>query len=113
MEKQIYLEGIDPLEFYGVANNNIELIKKYFPKIIITARGNSVIVKGAENELKHFEKKFALLLDHFYQFNLLNEENIRELLNSGISVFEENEGSEPDIILFGNSGRPVRARTPN
>lgn len=113
MEKQIYLEGIDPLEFYGINNVNIDVIKKYFPKITLVARGNSIFVKGSENEIKLFEKKFVLLLDHFYQFNLLNEDSISEILNSGISTFEENGSTEPDIILFGNSGKPVRARTPN
>jgi len=113
LEKQIYLEGIDPLEFYGVNNVNIDLIKTYFPKITVAARGNSIFVKGAENEIKLFEKKFALLLDHFYQFNLLNKDSISEILNSGISTFEENGSTEPDIILFGNNGKPVRARTPN
>jgi phosphate starvation-inducible PhoH-like protein len=113
LEKQIYLEGIDPLEFYGINNVKINLIKKLFPKINIAARGNSLFIQGEENEIKLFEKKFTLLLDHFFQFNILTEEIILELLASGVSTFEENGTSEKDIIVFGNSGRPVRARTPN
>ncbi|MBN1986450.1 MAG: PhoH family protein [Prolixibacteraceae bacterium] len=113
MEKQIYLEGIDPLEFYGINNVKINLIKKLFPKINIGARGNSLFVQGEEKEIKQFEKKFALLLDHFFQYNILTEEIILEILASGISSFEENGTSEKDIIVFGNSGKPIRARTPN
>lgn len=113
MEKQIYLEGIDPLEFYGINNVKINLIKKLFPKINIGARGNSLFVQGEEKEIKLFEKKFALLLDHFFQYNILTEEIILEILASGISTFEENGTSEKDIIVFGNSGKPIRARTPN
>lgn len=107
------LEGIDPLEFYGVNNSKINLIKELFPKIKITERGNSLFVQGEEKEIKAFEKKFALILDHYYQYNILTREIIQEILASGISSFEENGTSEPDIIVFGNSGRPVRARTPN
>ena len=113
MEKQIYLDGIDPVEFYGINNAKIELVKRYFPKITIAARGNSLFVKGPEKEIKIFEKRLALLLDHFYQFNLLTPEIIHELLNSGISTFEENGTVDADIIVFGNNGKPVRARTPN
>jgi phosphate starvation-inducible PhoH-like protein len=113
LEKQIYLEGIDPLEFYGINNVKINLIKKLFPKINIGARGNSLFVQGEEKEIKLFEKKFALLLDHFFQYNILTEEIILEILASGISTFEENGTSEKDIIVFGNSGKPIRARTPN
>ncbi len=113
MDKQILLEGIDLLEFFGVNNTKINLIKRLFPKINITARGNSLYIQGEEKEINFFEKKFALILDHFYQFNVLTEEIILQILESGISAMEENEGIEPDIIVFGNSGKPIRARTPN
>nr|WP_320022722.1 PhoH family protein [uncultured Draconibacterium sp.] len=113
MDKQILLEGIDLLEFFGVNNSKIELIKRLFPKIKITARGHALFVQGEPKEIKAFEKKFALILDYYYQYNMLSEEIIHELLNSGVSSLEENGSSEPDIIVFGNSGKPVRARTPN
>lgn len=113
MDKQILLEGIDPLEFFGINNSKIDLIKKLFPKIKITARGNTLFVQGEPYEIKAFEKKFALILDHFYQYNILSDEIIHEILNSGISSMEENGTNETDIIVFGNNGKPVRARTPN
>lgn len=113
MDKQILLEGIDPLEFFGVNNSKINLIKKLFPKIKITARGNSLFVQGEEKELTLFEKKFALILDHYFQYNILTDEIIHEILTSGISKIEENSSTEKDIIVFGNNGKPIRGRTPN
>lgn len=113
MEKQIFLEGIDPLEFYGVNNTKINLVKKYFPKINIAARGNILFIKGENKEISLFEKKLALLIDHFYQFNVLTDEIIHEIFNTGISAFEENGNGDSDLIVFGNNGKPVRARTPN
>lgn len=113
MEKQIYLEGIDPLEFFGINNAKINLVKTLFPKINITARGHSLYVQGEEKEIGDFEKKFALLLDHYLQFNVLTEDIILQILSTGISALEENGSNEKDIIVFGNNGKPVRARTPN
>ncbi|WP_346863343.1 PhoH family protein [uncultured Draconibacterium sp.] len=113
MDKQIFLEGVDPLEFYGVNNSKIDLIKKLFPKIKITARGQALFIQGEPSEIKTFEKKFALLLEHFYQYNVLNDEIIQEIFNSGISSMEENGTGDKDLIVFGNNGKPVRARTPN
>lgn len=113
MEKQIYLEGIDPLEFFGINNAKINLVKTLFPKINITARGQSLYVQGEEKEIGDFEKKFALLLDHYLQFNVLTEDIILQILSTGISALEENGSNEKDIIVFGNNGKPVRARTPN
>ncbi|SHF30697.1 phosphate starvation-inducible protein PhoH [Mariniphaga anaerophila] len=113
LENQIHLEGIDPLEFFGINNKKIDLIKSFFPKIIITARGNSLHIRGDEKELKNFEKKFSLLLDHYYQFNVLTEDIILQILATGTPALEENGTAEKDIIVFGNNGKPVRARTPN
>jgi len=113
LEKQIYLEGIDPLEFFGINNVKMDLINTLFPKIKINARGNILYVQGEESELKNFEKKFTLLLDHYFQFNVITEEIILQILSTGISTLDENGITDKDIILFGNSGKPIRARTPN
>lgn len=113
MEKQIYLEGIDPLDFFGINNAKIDLIKNLYPKLKITARGNSLYIKGEDKLISNFEKKFALLLDHYLQYNLLTEDTILQIFSKGISVMEEEVAADKDIIVFGNSGRPIRARTPN
>lgn len=91
----------------------MDLVRTLFPKLKITARGNILFVQGEETELINFEKKFTLLLDHYFQFNVITEEIILQILSTGISSSEENGITEKDIILFGNSGKPVRARTPN
>jgi phosphate starvation-inducible PhoH-like protein len=113
LDKQIILEGIDPLEFFGVNNTKIDLITSFFPKIKIVARGHSLLIQGEESEISLFEKKFAFILDHYVQFNILTPDIIREILASGISTMEENGLADTDIIVFGNNGKPVRARTPN
>ncbi|HDR51268.1 MAG TPA: PhoH family protein [Mariniphaga anaerophila] len=113
LEKQIHLEGIDPLEFFGINNVKMNLIKSLFPKINLTARGHLLYLQGEEKELKNFEKKFIQLLDHYYQFNVITEETILQILSTGFSSMDENGTVDKDIIVFGNSGKPVRARTPN
>jgi phosphate starvation-inducible protein PhoH and related proteins len=113
LEKQIILEGIDPLEFYGINNTKINLVKTFFPKIKITARGNSLYLQGEEKELRFFEKKFSSMLDHYYQFNILTEEIISQILLNEYDGGDGNLEDEPDILVYGISGKPVRARTPN
>ena len=46
IEKTIYLEGIDPLTFYGTNNKNLDKLKSYFPKLKIIARGVEMKVIG-------------------------------------------------------------------
>jgi phosphate starvation-inducible PhoH-like protein len=113
LEKQIILEGIDPLEFYGINDVKINLIKTFFPKIKITARGNSLYLQGEEKELRFFEKKFNSILDHYYQFNILTVEIIGQILQNEYDGGDGSPEDEPDILVFSITGKPVRARTPN
>ncbi|MDX9881343.1 MAG: PhoH family protein [Prolixibacteraceae bacterium] len=111
-EKQIYLEGVDPLEFYGINNQKITLVKSFFPKLKIVARGNNLIVHGDEEEIIDFEKKLNILLDHYHEFNVLTDEIILEILNNELSSFQGTEDTK-DVLVYGNNGKAVRARTPN
>jgi len=112
-EKLILLEGVDPLEFYGVNNAKIDLIKAFFPKLKIISRGNQIIVQGDKKESAAFEQKLQLLLDHYNQFNILPEETIRQVMNNDPVALEALNGNPGDILLHGNNGKPIRARTPN
>ena len=112
-ETLILLEGVDPLEFYGVNNAKIDLIKASFPKLKIVSRGNQLIVQGDKKASAAFEQKLQLLLDHYHQFNVLPEETIRQVLNNDPLGMEGMQINPGDVLLHGNSGKPIRARTPN
>jgi len=111
-EKQIHLEGIDPLEFFGVNNAKMNLIKSFFPKLIIVYRGNDVIIKGDDEEILRFESKFHLIIDHYSQFNVLPDDVINQVfLNETEGISETVE--DKDVLVFGINGKAIRARTPN
>jgi phosphate starvation-inducible PhoH-like protein len=112
-EKQIYLEGVDPLEFYGVNNTKIDLIKTFFPKLNIVSRGNQLIIQGDEIESDAFEKKFHLLLDHYNQFNVLSIDTINQVMNNDFSQIEAEIENSREVLLHGINGKPIRAKTPN
>lgn len=112
MEKQIILEGVDPLEFYGINNAKFNRIRDFFPKLKITARGHSIYLQGDEAELELFEKKFSYILDHYYQFNVLTDEIITRIMGNQFEGLPD-ISNEPDVLVYSNTGKPVRARTPN
>jgi phosphate starvation-inducible PhoH-like protein len=112
-EKLILLEGVDPLEFYGVNNSKIDLIKAFFPKLKIISRDNQIIIQGDKKESVAFEQKLQLLLDHYNQFNILPEDTIRQIMNNDPLATEALNVSSTDVLLHGNNGKPIRARTPN
>ena len=112
-EKLIHLEGIDPLEFFGVNNAKMNLIKSFFPKLIIVYRGDDVIIKGDDEEILRFESKFQLITDHYNQFNVLPDSVISQVFMDDSEGASESATEEKDVLLFGINGKAIRARTPN
>jgi phosphate starvation-inducible protein PhoH and related proteins len=111
-EKSFHLEGVDLLEFYGAANTKLDLIKSFFPKLKIIARGDLIKAKGSEEDTFQFEKKLNELIEQYHEQNVLPEPVILQILSEQFLA----DGQIPenaDILVFGNNGRPVRARTPN
>ena len=69
----IELSEISPREFFGQQNANIELLKKYFPKLKLVARGNQVKVFGDEERLEEFDKRFTMLMEHFSKYKYADD----------------------------------------
>lgn len=111
-EKTINIEGIDPLQFYGVANSNLARISDLFPKLKIVARGSTIKAIGDEAELQSFEKKITSLFEYIAKYGHVSCEVIDQVLSGGgLAVAEALHNS--DTIVFGNGGVVVRARTEN
>jgi phosphate starvation-inducible PhoH-like protein len=112
-EKVIVLESVEPVEIYGVNDVKLNIIKKHFAKLKIVARGYSIKVLGEENEIIHFEKKLNLLIEYYHKHGLLTDKVIERLLGpTGDELIETTE-AQNDIILFGNNGLVVKAKTEN
>ncbi len=114
-EKLITLDSIDPVEIYGVNDVKLNIIKKYFPKLKLIARGYSLKVLGDESEISRFQKKLDLLVDYYHKSGVLTDSTIERLLGqTGDNIIEAKEDtSTSDIIVFGNNGLVVKAKTEN
>ena len=109
----IELTDITPKEFFGTHNNNIELIKTYFPKIKIIARGTKIIALGDGELLAEFEKRMAMMLNQFQKFNKLDDNIIERVLTSqSMDDFESSKASGT-ILVHGVNGRKIKAQTTN
>ena len=112
-EKIIQLESINPVDLYGINDNKLELVKKSFPKLKIIARGDSLKVVGDDFDIQLFEEKLNLLIEHFNKYSTLTENNIERLMEeSGMKEMEVSEDAN-DVLVFGNAGLLVKARTAN
>ncbi|MCD6069169.1 MAG: PhoH family protein [Bacteroidetes bacterium] len=113
-EKIIAVESVEPVELYGVNDHKLNILKKYFPKLRIVARGYSIKLIGDEPEIERFEKKLELLVDFYHKNGVLTESAIERLLGqNGDNILEKMEEAGNDVIVFGNSGLVIKAKTPN
>ncbi len=112
-ELLIELSEISPREFFGQQNEHIELLKKYFPKLKIVARGSKIRVFGDEDMLEEFDKRFSMLMDHFGKYNKLDENIIERVLTSESEQDYESSKESGETIVHGVSGKVIKAQTVN
>ena len=112
-ELKLELSNISPREFFGQQNENIDLLKKYFPQLKIVARGSKIKVYGDDDRLEEFNKRFQMLTTHLQKYNRLDENSIERILTSNGSG--ENESSETSgaVLVHGVSGKYIKALTEN
>ena len=107
------LEEITPKEFFGPQNANIELLKKYFPKLKIVARGNKLKAYGDEDLLEEFDHRMTMLMKHFGKYNKLDENVIERVLTSNSSEDYNTSVKSGEIIVHGVGGKLIKAQTAN
>jgi phosphate starvation-inducible PhoH-like protein len=111
-EKKIEIKGVNPVEVLGVNNLNLKRLAAFFPTLKVTARGNEMTVIGEGTLIQRFEEKFNLIVQHYHKYNLVTENDIANLLSDeGEKMIGKIHDAE--IIVHGNGGLKVRARTIN
>ncbi len=108
-ERTVIIDQIDPHTFYGVNNNNINLIRNLFPKLRVAARGNVIKVIGEESETLDFEEKIHKIEEYAVKYNKLTEDVIIDIIKGDAPKPINAEG----VIIFGQNGRPIAPRNPN
>lgn len=109
IEKKISIGNIDPIDFYGINNAKFITLKEFFPKLKITARGDEIIVQGEEKDIEVFATKINDLLEHYNKYNMLTTANLKRIILEDKIV--EDPEDPASVIVFGNGGKVIRART--
>lgn len=111
-EKVILLEGIDPVELYGLSDINLDRIRSKFVKLKVIARGSSIKVMGEADQIALFEKKLTQLIEYYSRYGHISPEVIDQVYDGGLPATEE-DPADQHVIVYGNNGLIVRARTVN
>lgn len=107
------LEEITPKEFFGPQNAHIKLLKTYFPKLKIVARGNTIKAYGDEDMLEEFDGRMTMLMTHFGTYNKIDENVIERVLTSQSSDDYNTSSKSGEPIIHGVNGKIIKAQTVN
>ena len=109
-EKLITLSNIELVKLFGVNNHKLDKIRSLFPQIKIISRGEKIKLIGSANQIKYFEQKLTGFIKHLNQYNSLTISQIERLVEGDQ---DEVLKSKKDIILNGQNGKIIKARTAN
>lgn len=112
-EKTIEISEVDPVELFGINDKKLKTIRPHFPELKIISRGRKIKLIGEEFQIARFEDKLVLLIKHLQKFKELSETNIDMLLVDESKELEKQLDSKDEILVFGNHGNLIKARTVN
>ena len=112
-ELTIEIDGIDPLHFFGINNSKFNYLKKLFPAIRMVSRGNIIKAEGVEEELNNFNAKTKQIITHIERYGKLTEDDLDKLVLQDAGAVAQSEKQLNNVLVFGNNGHIVRARTAN
>jgi phosphate starvation-inducible PhoH-like protein len=109
----IPIDTFNPVEFFGVNDSNLEVIRKNFPELKLVARGSEIKVIGDEKNIHLFSEKINRLIQHYQKFGSLTADNVEHFLSDKAKENNGNGVPPTDVLVFGQNGIMVRAKTAN
>lgn len=110
-EINLFIEQIEPIDFYGLENENLKFLQEYYSNLKITARGNAIKVLGNESDVTEFKEKFESIIVALKQTGNINHDDFRLIFNEH-HVIQYND-SPDQVLVHTPSGAAIKARTVN
>ena len=111
----INLETVNPIDFFGVNNGKLDLLKKKFPLLKILGRGTQVKLSGSPEQIANAREKIDLVIQYLERNGHLTDNYFEQILGGDDQEVIDNfvERNPNDVLVFGPNGKTVRARTAN
>ena len=106
--------GVDHLDLYGEKNIKLNLLKKAYPDVQITSRGDQIRIKGEKKDTQTVKSKFELMIRILKEKKELPIGAVEDLL-SGINPFSNHvdQNGSNNIIVYGRDGKAIKPKTKN
>ena len=114
-ETIINLETVNPIEFFGVNNGKLDILKKKFPLLKILSRGTQLKLSGSAEQVSSAREKIELIVQYLERNGHMSENYFEQVLGGDDAETVDNfvDRNPNDVLVFGPNGKTVRARTAN
>ncbi|MBO5874552.1 MAG: PhoH family protein [Rikenellaceae bacterium] len=112
-EKVIDIVDIDPQLLYGSGNRVMNHLIRKFPNCKIVARGRKIKISGEDDNVQDLYGKVLDLMEYIRRYGHASEDTIDQLFDSPLMPDLPSDEHLKDVIVYGNNGLVVRARTAN
>ena len=108
-ETIINLESVNPIDFFGVNNGKLDLLKKKFPLLKILGRGTQVKLCGAPEHIENAREKIELVIQYLERNGNLTENYFETILGGDDAETVDHfvERNPNDVLVFGPNGKTV------
>ncbi|AII50330.1 PhoH family protein [Hymenobacter sp. APR13] len=114
VEKVITLENVSLIDFLGPDNQNIRQLAAAFPGSKIISRGNEIKIQGQTLVISRINDILSALIEHYHQYGQISEKTVSQYLSSADEDQQDRVlAASPDVILFGDKGGVIKAKTAN
>ncbi|MFV0604693.1 MAG: PhoH family protein [Niabella sp.] len=114
-ETIINLETVNPIEFFGVNNGKLAILKKKFPLLKILSRGKQIKLSGSPEQIQAAKEKIDLVISYIERNGHMSENYFDQIIGGDDAELIDNfiERHPNEVLVYGPNGKSVRARTAN
>ncbi len=108
------IAGVDPVELYGQKNVKLNLLRKAFPEVTITSRGDNIKLSGEKKHTQKVKSKIEMMVRMLKEEHDLSVQTVEDILN-GSNPFETklSNGTGNTTLVHGRGGKAIKAKTHN
>ncbi|PCJ66359.1 MAG: phosphate starvation-inducible protein PhoH [Bacteroidetes bacterium] len=108
-ERKYLIEDIDPSRFFGPYNSYFKVFKAKYPTLTLSSRGEKITIKGEDKDIDDFTKA----VDSIIKYLKVNQKVSLGDIERVVEGEENPQPKENGIIIHGQNGRIITARTKN
>ena len=109
MKKTINLDGVDPILFVGLNDQNIKVLEGHYDSKIVV-RGSSMKIEGKKEEINHIELVVQNMMTIINKKGSLSIEDVSDLIMHNDLSNNKISDDQEIVVLHSHSG-PVFAKT--